>query len=270
MLARTLSSASHRSLTGNTKWPASLRARRHNAREAESFPGAASLHHWNLSLAVTFDTVTAISEWRRIVARVIVLSLKSFYGRRCRSRHAPSQNGSASAHALPFKGDRRRRIDRYIDYFGSARPVLAALAVAGCAGLSQPSNQDGVITRVLPPSLTSAEPIRSAEKQAPAFTDGAQDRFFSLLWRATDSGDQVHVNGLLENLNGPEVIDVTLRITLWTAQETPLTERLVTFPDILEQRTVRPFAVTVPTAERPSRVSVSVSAYRFPQLGGSK
>jgi len=204
------------------------------------------------------------------MARVVVFSLKSFYRRRYRSRHALQQSGSASADALPFKGDRRRRIDRYIDYFGSVVPVLAALAVAGCAGLSQFSDQGGVIARVLPPSPTSAEPIRSAQKQAPAFTDGTQDRFFSLVWRATDSGDQVQVNGLLENLNGPEVIDVTLRVTLWTANETPLTERLVTFPDILEKRDVRPFAVTVPTVERPSRVSVSVYAYRSPQPEGSK
>jgi len=204
------------------------------------------------------------------VARIVVFSLKSFYRRRWRSRHGLQQNGSASAHTLPLKGDRRRRIDRYIDYFGSAVPVLAALAVAGCAGLSQFSDQGGVIARVLPPSPTSAEPIRSVEKQAPTFTDGAQDRFFSLVWRATDSGDQVQVNGLLENLNGPEVIDVTLRVTLWTANETPLTERLVTFPDILEKREVRPFAVTVPTVDRASRVSVSVYAYRFPQPGGSK
>jgi hypothetical protein len=204
------------------------------------------------------------------VARVIVSSLNTFYRRRSRSRHALRRSGSASAHAFPFKGDRRRRIDRYIDYFGSAVPVLAALAVAGCGGLRQFSDQGGVIARVLPPSPTTAEPIRSAEKPAPAFTDGAQDRFFSLVWRVTDSGDQVQVNGLLENLNGPEVIDVTLRVTLWTADETSLTERLVTFPDILEKREVRPFAVTVPTAERPSRVSVSVYAYRFPQPGGSK
>jgi hypothetical protein len=204
------------------------------------------------------------------VARVVVFSLKSFYRRRCRSRRALRQSGSASAHALPFQGDRRRRIDRYIDYFSSAVPVLATLAVAGCAGLSQFSDQGGVIARVLPPSPTSAEPIRSAEKQAPAFTDGAHDRFFSLAWRATDSGDQVQVNGLLENLNGPEVIDVTVRVALWTAHETPLAERLVTFPDILEKSDVRPFAVAVLTAEHPSRVSVSVHAYRFPQPGGSK
>jgi hypothetical protein len=198
------------------------------------------------------------------VARIVVFSLKSFYRRRCRSRHALQQNGSASAHPLPFKGDRRRRIDRYIDYFGSAVPVLAALVVAGCAGLSQFSDHGTVIAHVLPPSPTSAE------KQGPAFTDGAQERFFSLVWRATDSGDQVQVNGVLENLNGSQVIDVTLRVTLWTANETPLTERLVTFPEVLEKREARPFAVTVPTAERASRVSVSVYAYRFPQPGGSK
>ena len=83
------------------------------------------------------------SEGRRIVARVIVLSLKSFYRRRCRSHHALRQCGSASAHTLPFKGDRRRRIDRYLDYFGSAVPVLAALAVAGRAA---PPPRNGVIS----------------------------------------------------------------------------------------------------------------------------
>jgi hypothetical protein len=61
MLTGNFSSASHRSLTGNTQRPASLRARRHNARVAESFPGAVSLGRWNLPLAVTFETVTVIT-----------------------------------------------------------------------------------------------------------------------------------------------------------------------------------------------------------------
>jgi hypothetical protein len=126
MLTRKFSSASHRSLTGNTQAACIAPARRHNAQVVESFPGARSLGRWNLPLAVTFETVTAITA-----------------------------NGGSS--------DLR------------------------------------------------------------------------------------------------EVIDVTLRVTLWTAHETRSRSDSSLFPTSSMKRDVRPFAVTVPTAERPSRVLVSVT-----------
>ena len=41
--------------------------------------------------------------------------------------------------------DHRRQVDRNIDFFGGAAPVLVGLAVAGCAGLTQVSDQGGVV-----------------------------------------------------------------------------------------------------------------------------
>jgi DNA-directed RNA polymerase specialized sigma24 family protein len=68
------------------------------------------------------------------------------------------------ARAFLFKTDCPRRIDRSIDFFGGAGPVLAGLAVAGCAALAQVSDQGGVVGRVVAPSAASAEPARSADR----------------------------------------------------------------------------------------------------------
>jgi hypothetical protein len=177
------------------------------------------------------------------------------------------------ARAFIFKTDCPRRIDCSIDFFGGAGSVLAGLAVGGCAALAKVSDQGGVVGRVVAPSAASAEPARSAEKAEPAYTNRGRDRFFSLAWRAENVRNGINVAGLLENRDGPEVMDVTLRIVLWpaaAADETPLIDRLVTLRGLLAKKDVRSFGVTVPVASPPRAVSVSVYAYQFPPTGGSR
>ena len=83
-----------------------------------------------------------------------------------RTRHAGQAfwpAGSASGRAWLFKGDRPRRIDRYIDFFGSAVPSLAALAVRGSRAASRrggteplPPNASASSSRMVAPSHCEA------------------------------------------------------------------------------------------------------------------
>ncbi len=175
-----------------------------------------------------------------------------------------------SVQPIFLKRDRSRRIDRYIDFFGGTASILAGLAVVGCTQLTQVADRGGIVGRVFARSTVAAEPTHPAERNQPAFSDHDRDHFFSVAWRTEDVGTHVRIAGLLENREGPEVIDVTLRIVLWPVEEMPLREALVTLPGILEKKDSRSFVVTVPAVRSPSRVSVSVYAYRFPQPGGSK
>ena len=167
-----------------------------------------------------------------------------------------------------FKRDRPRPIDRYIDFFGGAACIVAGLAVAGCAGLTSLSDEGGVVTRAPAASVVDAALSRAGGTAAAAFTDSARDQVFSLAWKAEDSGDRVRIDGLLENREGPEVADVTLQIVLWTSGEMPLTQQRVTLAGVLAPKDSRPFVISVPTPAPPSRVSVEVHAYQFPQHVG--
>jgi hypothetical protein len=167
-----------------------------------------------------------------------------------------------------FKRDRPRPIDRYIDFFGGAASIVAGLAVAGCAGLTPLSGQGGLVTRGAAASVVDGASSRAGGSAAAVFTDSARDQVFSLAWKAEDEGDRVRIDGLLENREGPEVADVTLQIVLWTSGETPLTQQRVTLAGVLAPKNSRPFVVSVPTPAPPSRVSVEVHAYLFPNHGG--
>jgi hypothetical protein len=50
-------------------------------------------------------------------------------------------SGSGSVRVSVFRSDRPRQIDRYIDFFGGAVPLLAGLPAARCAGLTQIADQ---------------------------------------------------------------------------------------------------------------------------------
>ena len=68
------------------------------------------------------------------------------------------------AHAVLFKRDRPRRIDRHIDFFGGTVSVVAGLAIAGCASLTQLSDRDGAGRAPLALGVLLARPPAQAQE----------------------------------------------------------------------------------------------------------
>jgi hypothetical protein len=76
------------------------------------------------------------------------------------------------SHAVLFERDRPRRIDRHIDFFGGTVSVVAGLAIAGCASLTQLPDRDGAGRAPLALGVLLARaPAQAQEASAYARTD---------------------------------------------------------------------------------------------------
>jgi hypothetical protein len=157
--------------------------------------------------------------------------------------------------------------------------VLISLVVGGCASLDQLSEEGGLIRRIFsrevvaddraplrPEAATVPAPAQSAAK---SFADHSRDHFFTLYWNiAKRGGGEIEVSGIVENRNGPTFREVRLLISASGAGgETLKTKRLVLWGPF-EKKAVEPFAVALPVAREPERVSVTVESYEFFLLPG--
>lgn len=193
--------------------------------------------------------------------------------------------------ARPRRGSRRtpritsdcpRLIGHRVEFLRSITSVVVTLAVAGCAQLTQLSNDGGVVGRLFSPSATDVEPVRPVtqaeaapraapvSEPAPAYTDRARDHFFTLAWRTDLTPSGRLVSGVLENREGPALAEVTLVVSERGANLSLLHTWSFTLHSGLQKRETRPFALSLPSSPQGSQTVVAVWSYRFDAPSGAK